>query len=205
MDTREVGFALGGFWEVSVDVSTHFFCHKSVAGIHGNRCEFEQTTADVIHQGANYKRFRSTVFGIQNIIFQCSIPLRLGVVSAVSDRMQRLQLTHVFAIGMHITVLASAFTAILKVNTVLHMRESQPAALVLVSAPLIVDRLQRRRNMIMNEFMQGNQFSSVPALQNQSPPSQPSDTHTDTKNPSTNYTLSSHSAESVGMDQKISE
>lgn len=122
--------------------------------------------------------------------------------SVVSDRMERLQLMHVFAIGMHVTILASVFTAILKVNAVLHMSESQPAALVLVSVPLIAGRLQRERNTIMNEFMQGNQFSSVPALQNQSPPSQPSDTHADTKTPL--QTLSSHSAESLGIDQKIS-
>lgn len=79
-----------------------------------------------------------------------------------------------------------------------------PAALALVSAPLIVGRLRREHNMIMNEFIRENQFSTVRTLPSQPPQSQ-HPTHTQTQKPSPNYTLSSHSAESFGTDQKTSE
>lgn len=177
------------FCEVSLDIWTHFLCYETAAQINCNRY---QTTA-VRHKGASYT-FPSHLSNLQEVSvwylkygFWCSIPLRLSVQSAVSDRTKWLQ--HVFAIGMHIIILASMFTVILKVNLVLHTSTSRPAALVLVSAPLIVARLWRKHNINMNEFIRENQFSSVPTLPHQPQPRQPSSTQAQTQKASPNYTV----------------
>lgn len=49
--------------------------------------------------------------------------------------------------------------------------------------------------MIVNEFIQGNQFSSVSAIPNQPLPSQPSNTGTSTKTPHKPYSVFTFSRE----------
>ncbi len=113
--------------------------------------------------------------------------------------------THVFANGMHIIILASMFTVILKVNIVSHTSASRARS----AAPgvrashcwQIMKRAQHDHEWIHTG--ESVQFSPH-TLPDQPPPSQ-HPAHTQTQKPSPNYTWSSHSAESFGMDQKTSE
>lgn len=106
MDTREMGCASGLFWEVSVES----------IGIHCNSCKSGQTTAVIFHKGASYKHlwatfqtYRRWVFGIQNTLFLCSIPLRLSVVSDMTKwlhipsdaRVCHWQTHHYFGLHVH--------------------------------------------------------------------------------------------------------
>lgn len=145
--------------------------------------------------------FRSIFF-----FFWRSTPLRLSVASELWVTGQdgpSSRLMHVFAIGMHIIILAFVFTMILKVNIVLHMSASIGAR---SACPGV-------RASCCWQIMKGAQHDhewihtgELARLSSHTPkPATTSAIKQHTQTHALSNLQSSHSAESLEMDQKASE